>query len=70
MTSKEKWLTFVCIVCILLTLFVSVDVSINQVKPRNLADKDLKCIDGRLFEEVRKNMFVSSHLECFEQRKF
>ncbi len=70
MTSKEKWLTFVCIVCIFLTLFVSVDVSINQVKPRDFAHKDLKCVDGRLFEEVKKNMFVSSHLECFEQRKF
>ncbi len=70
MTSKEKWLTFLCIVCIFLTLFVSVDVSINQVKPRDFANKDLKCIDGRLFEEVKKNMFVSSHLECFEQRKF
>jgi hypothetical protein len=70
MTSKEKWLTLICIVCIFLTLFVSVDVSINQVKPRDFANKDLKCIDGRLFEEVKKNMFVSSHLECFEQRKF
>ena len=70
MTSKEKLLTLVCIVCIFLTLFVSVDVNINQIKPRDLANKDLKCIDGRLFEEVRKNMFVSSHLECFEQRKF
>jgi len=70
MTSKEKWLTLICIICIFLTLFVSVDVSINQVKPRDFANKDLKCIDGRLFEEVKKNMFVSSHLECFEQRKF
>jgi hypothetical protein len=70
MTSKEKWLTFVCIVCIFLTLFVSVDVNINQVKPKDFANKDLKCIDGKLFEEVKKNMFVTSHLECFEQRKF
>ena len=70
MTNKEKWLTLLCIVCIFLTLFVSVDVNINQIKPRDLANKDLKCIDGRLFEEVKKNMFVSSHLECFEQRKF
>jgi hypothetical protein len=70
MTSKEKWLTFVCIVCIFFTLFVSVDVNINQIKPRDFANKDLKCIDGKLFEEVKKNMFVTSHLECFEQRKF
>jgi hypothetical protein len=51
-------------------LFVSVEVNINQIKPRSFADKDLKCIDGKLFEEVKKNMFVTNHLECFEQRKF
>jgi hypothetical protein len=51
-------------------VFVSVDVNINQIKPRDLANKELKCIDGKLFEEVKKNMFVTSHLECFEQRKF
>ena len=31
---------------------------------------DLKCIQGELYEEVRTNMFVKSHLECFEQRTF
>jgi len=70
MTSKEKLLTLLCMVCIFMMLFVSVEVNINQIKPRSFADKDLKCIDGKLFEEVKKNMFVSSHLECFEQRKF
>jgi hypothetical protein len=29
---------------------------------------NLKCIQGELYEEVRTNMFVKSHLECFEQR--
>ena len=70
MTSKEKLLTLVCMVCIFMMLCVSVDVNINQIKPRDLANKELKCIDGKLFEEVKKNMFVTSHLECFEQRKF
>jgi hypothetical protein len=70
MTGKEKLLTLLCMVCIFMMLFVSVEVNINQIKPRSFADKDLKCIDGKLFEEVKKNMFVSSHLECFEQRKF
>jgi len=32
--------------------------------------KNLKCIQGELYEEVRTNMFVKSHLECFEQRSF
>lgn len=70
MTNKEKLLTLVCIVCIFIMAFVSVDININQIKPRDLSNKELKCIDGRLFEEVKKNMFVTSHLECFEQRKF
>ncbi|NDB58091.1 hypothetical protein EB001_06575 [bacterium] len=70
MTNKEKLLTLISIACIFIMLFVSVDININQIKPRSFADKDIKCIDGRLFEEVKKNMFVSSHLECFEQRKF
>lgn len=29
---------------------------------------NLKCIQGELYEEIRTNMFVKSHLECFEQR--
>jgi hypothetical protein len=70
MTNKEIWLTLMCMVCIFIMLFVSVEVNINQIKPRSFADKDLKCIDGKLFEEVKKNMFVTNHLECFEQRKF
>ena len=31
---------------------------------------NLKCIQGELYEEVRPNMFIKSHLECFEQRSF
>jgi hypothetical protein len=31
---------------------------------------NLKCVQGELYEEVRPNMFVKSHLECFEQRTF
>jgi hypothetical protein len=31
---------------------------------------NLKCIQGELYEEIRPNMFVKSHLECFEQRSF
>ena len=30
----------------------------------------LKCIQGELYEEIRPNMFMKSHLECFEQRSF
>ena len=31
---------------------------------------NLKCVQGELYEEIRTNMFVKSHLECFEQRSF
>ena len=29
---------------------------------------NLKCVQGELYEEIRTNMFVKSHLECFEQK--
>jgi hypothetical protein len=29
---------------------------------------NLKCVQGELYEEIKTNMFVKSHLECFEQR--
>lgn len=29
---------------------------------------NLKCVQGELYEEIRTNMYVRSHLECFEQR--
>ena len=29
---------------------------------------NLKCIQGELYEEVRTNIYVKSHLECFEQK--
>jgi len=29
---------------------------------------NLKCVQGELYEEVRTNMFIKSHLECFEQK--
>jgi hypothetical protein len=31
---------------------------------------NLKCVQGELYEEIRTNMYVKSHLECFEQRTF
>ena len=31
---------------------------------------NLKCVQGELYEEIKPNFFVKSHLECFEQRQF
>ena len=38
----------------------------THLKDKN--NKNLKCVQGELYEEVRTNMFLKSHLECFEQR--
>jgi hypothetical protein len=37
-------------------------------QPQTKYKMNLKCIQGELYEEVRTNMFVKSHLECFEQK--
>ena len=29
---------------------------------------NLKCVQGELYEEIRPNFYVKSHLECFEQK--
>ena len=31
---------------------------------------NLKCVEGELYEEIRPNFYIKSHLECFEQRNF
>ena len=31
---------------------------------------NLKCVQGELYEEIKPNFYVKSHLECFEQRTF
>ena len=42
----------------------------QSIDMRKKHKTNLKCIQGELYEEVRTNMFVKSHLECFEQRSF
>ena len=29
---------------------------------------NLKCVQGELYEEIKPNFYVKSHLECFEQK--
>jgi hypothetical protein len=48
-------------------LMWSVMTAIPDYKKKTL---NLKCVQGELYEEIRPNMFVKSHLECFEQRTF
>jgi hypothetical protein len=50
---------------------VCIGMAINAYKCTQKKYKmNLKCVQGELYEEVRTNMFVKSHLECFEQRTF
>ena len=46
-----------------------IGISICQInKTQTKYKMNLKCIQGELYEEVRTNMYVKSHLECFEQK--
>ena len=33
-------------------------------------NKNIKCVQGELYEEIKDNVYAKSHLECFEQRSF
>jgi hypothetical protein len=37
---------------------------------KDKSNRNLKCVQGELYEEIRPNFYVKSHLECFEQRSF
>ena len=61
------------------TVVIAVSVVVNTVltianynyshSPKRY-DRNLKCVQGELYEEIKPDMFVKSHLECFEQRTF
>lgn len=62
----NKWIA-------LLWLVVGFIMGVSTTMYNNTQKKykmNLKCIQGELYEEVKTNMFVKSHLECFEQRTF
>jgi hypothetical protein len=50
---------------ILLTWAVMQSIHIQKKYKMNL-----KCVQGELYEEIRPNFYIKSHLECFEQRSF
>ena len=60
-----------CVVVGIIAFFVGLVLGVIIVEVNNTQKKykmNLKCVQGELYEEVRPNMFVKSHLECFEQR--
>ena len=65
--DKEKvfWTSVCFIVGILFGLLIA---TYNTTQKKY--SMNLKCIQGELYEEIRPNFYVKSHLECFEQRSF
>ena len=53
------------LVCALIT---GITLKINETKQKY--KMNLKCVQGELYEEIRPNFYVKSHLECIEQRSF
>lgn len=68
MNSKYEGTGYVIvgfILGILLTWAVMQSIHVQKKYKMNL-----KCIQGELYEEIKPNFYVKSHLECFEQRSF
>jgi uncharacterized ion transporter superfamily protein YfcC len=65
----NKLISIICLVLAVLVVIIGYVIgSYNHVQKKY--KMNLKCIQGELYEEVRTNMYVKSHLECFEQRTF
>lgn len=67
--ENRKWAIVFCFIFWLVGFTMGSFIEQTSNQPRKYK-KNLKCVQGELYEEVRTNMFVKSHLECFEQRTF
>ena len=63
-SKRDKVIAGVVGLMLIVAVIGSMVYDITQKKYR----MNLKCVQGELYEEVRPNMFVRSHLECFEQK--
>jgi hypothetical protein len=67
----DNKLIVIVLACVIFVVGVILGVACTKVDNTQKKYKmNLKCVQGELYEEVRPNMFVKSHLECFEQRSF
>ena len=64
---NQKWV--VIITMFLIGYFTCLAIGVYTTTQKKYK-MNLKCVQGELYEEIRPNMFVKSHLECFEQRTF
>ena len=66
MSDRQK-AYLVGIACGLFLAFV-IGLGLKITETKQKYTMNLKCIQGELYEEVRPNFYVKSHLECFEQK--
>ena len=67
---NDNWVVGLIVVFIL-GLGILIGVAIGKYdNTQKKYSMNLKCIQGELYEEIRPNFYVKSHLECFEQRSF
>lgn len=69
MSLREWNFAIIAIVAVVAMMLVSVDITINKFEPKPLKDKRVKCVDGTLYEELHTGIFITSHLQCFEEKK-
>ena len=65
-SKRDKVIAGVVGLILIVATIGSIVYDVTQTKYK----MNLKCVQGELYEEIRPNMFVKSHLECFEQRTF
>lgn len=66
MNDKQKTYLAGLVSGLLIALLIGAWLQVIETKQKY--KMNLKCVQGELYEEIRPNMFVKSHLECFEQR--
>ena len=66
MNEKQKAYLVGIVSGLVLAVIIGAILKVNETKQKY--KMNLKCIQGELYEEVRTNIFVKSHLECFEQK--
>ena len=63
-------LTIILLMCFALFMGFIFGCTAHAISDDSKHNKNLKCVQGELYEEIKNNVYVKSHLECFEQRSF
>ena len=65
--SYEKATVFI-LMCFALFMGFIFGCAAHSISDDRKHNKNLKCVQGELYEEIKNNVYVKSHLECFEQK--